>query len=66
MQQTYKQMRKRPDFIPILMDPGWVKTDMGDEGAKVEPRVSVTGILNVATKLRSVDAGMFYTYLNPW
>ncbi|OAX32364.1 NAD(P)-binding protein [Rhizopogon vinicolor AM-OR11-026] len=66
---TYKQSRERPDFIPILMDPGWVKTDMGGEGAKIEPHVSVTGILNVATKLTSADAGKFYTYLgkvNPW
>ena len=69
MPQTYKQSRERPDFIPILMDPGWVKTDMGGEGAKIEPHVSVTGILNVATKLTSADAGKFYTYLgkvNPW
>ncbi|KAG2123232.1 hypothetical protein DEU56DRAFT_873508 [Suillus clintonianus] len=55
---TYKQMREHPHFIPILMDPGRVKTDMCGKGAVIEPHVSVTGILNV-----------FYNYLgnqNPW
>ncbi|KAG0696630.1 NAD(P)-binding protein [Suillus ampliporus] len=60
---TYKQMRERPDFIPIVMDPGWVKTDMGGERAKIETHVSVAGILNVVTQLTSADAGKFYTYL---
>lgn len=53
MRQTYKQMREHPHFIPILMDRGWVKTDMGGKGAVIEPHVSVTGILNVVTKLTS-------------
>ncbi|KAG1729354.1 uncharacterized protein EDB91DRAFT_814851 [Suillus paluster] len=66
---TYKQMRERPDFIPILMDPGWVKTDLGGERAKIETHVSVTGILNVVTQLTLADAGKFYNYLGkqiPW
>lgn len=24
--QTYKQAKERPDLIPLLVDPGWVKT----------------------------------------
>ncbi|KAG1718018.1 uncharacterized protein EDB91DRAFT_1258990 [Suillus paluster] len=67
---TYKQMRERPDFIPILMDPGWVKTDLGGERAKIETHVSVTGILNVVdTNLRWLTRASFTNYLGkqiPW
>lgn len=24
--QTYKQAKERPDLVPFLVDPGWVKT----------------------------------------
>jgi len=34
--QTYKQAKERPDLIPIVLDPGWVKTEMGGQGALIE------------------------------
>ncbi|KAG1721883.1 hypothetical protein EDB19DRAFT_1898256 [Suillus lakei] len=60
---TYKQISERPHFISILIDPGWVKTDMGGKGVVIEPHVSVTGILNVVTKLTSADMCKFYNYM---
>jgi len=50
----------------ICMDPGWVKTRMGGEGAILEPEVSIGGMLNTIYKSES---GKFYTYTGeqvPW
>ncbi|KIJ61072.1 hypothetical protein HYDPIDRAFT_138183 [Hydnomerulius pinastri MD-312] len=66
---TYKQARERPDFIPIVLDPGWVKTDMGGDGAMLEPHESVSGILKVLQGLTSEDGGKFFGYRGneiPW
>jgi len=53
----------------ICMDPGWVKTRMGGEGAILEPDVSIGGMLKVAHNLKDSDTGKFYTYTGaevPW
>ena len=53
----------------ICMDPGWVKTRMGGEGAMIEANVSVEGMLEVVEGLRIGDSGKFYKYdgtLVPW
>ncbi|EXJ73725.1 uncharacterized protein A1O5_03487 [Cladophialophora psammophila CBS 110553] len=53
----------------ICMDPGWVKTRMGGEGAILEPEVSIGGMLNVLHELKDSDTGKFYTYTGeevPW
>ncbi|KAF8438187.1 hypothetical protein L210DRAFT_2311095 [Boletus edulis BED1] len=38
---TYKQAKERPDLIPFLVDPGWVKTDMDGSYAQ---RLSLTRV----------------------
>jgi len=66
---TYKQARARPDFTAIVLDPGWVKTAMGGEGAVLEPEESVTGIVKVVTSVTSKDSGKFFRYNgtnHPW
>ncbi|KAH7928766.1 NAD(P)-binding protein [Leucogyrophana mollusca] len=66
---TYKQARERPDLIPFVIDPGWVKTDMGGEGAMLEPHESVAGILKVAKEVTKDSAGKFFGYRGneiPW
>ncbi|KAH7927686.1 NAD(P)-binding protein [Leucogyrophana mollusca] len=66
---TYKQARERPDLIPFVIDPGWVKTKMGGAGAILEPHQSVTGILKVITSATPTNAGKFYGYMGneiPW
>ncbi|KAI0628066.1 C-factor [Trametes polyzona] len=66
---TYKQKVERPDIISVVVDPGWVKTDMGGEGAMLEPEFSVSNILKVVTSLTAKDSGKFFKYNGeelPW
>lgn len=48
--------------VVIVMDPGWVKTRMGGEGAVLEPEESIGGMLKVLHGLKSEDNGKFFTY----
>ncbi|USP73595.1 short chain dehydrogenase reductase sdr [Curvularia clavata] len=53
----------------ICMDPGWVKTRMGGEGAVLEAKESVRGMLDVVAGLKDVDSGKFYRHdgeIVPW
>lgn len=55
--------------IVICMDPGWVKTRMGGEGAVLEPHQSIGGMLKTVHGLKKEDNGKFYTYTGeqvPW
>ncbi|KAG6375957.1 hypothetical protein JVT61DRAFT_2834 [Boletus reticuloceps] len=66
---TYKQAREHPDLIPIVLEPGWVKTDMGGPGAETEPAESVAGTLKVLRGLTKENAGKFFSYKGnevPW
>lgn len=56
-------------FTCVVMHPGWVKTDMGGEGADITPEVSVKGLLDVLSGLSPDDNGKFYDYQGqeiPW
>jgi len=46
----------------ICMDPGWVKTRMGGEGAMIEASVSVGSMLEVVGGLKEADSGKFFRY----
>ncbi|MCJ1412567.1 hypothetical protein MMC19_006664 [Ptychographa xylographoides] len=53
----------------ICMDPGWVKTRMGGEGAVLEPQESIGGMLRTIHKIGKTENGRFYTYTGeevPW
>ncbi|KZT06973.1 C-factor [Laetiporus sulphureus 93-53] len=66
---TYKQAKARPDFTAVCMDPGWVKTALGGEGAVLEVEESVTGILKVLSSVNTKDSGKFLRYngtQHPW
>ncbi|KAI0325655.1 C-factor [Cubamyces sp. BRFM 1775] len=66
---TYKQKAERPDITAVLIDPGWVKTELGGEGALLEPEFSVSNILRVVTGLTNKDSGKFFKYTGeeiPW
>lgn len=55
--------------VVICMDPGWVKTRMGGEGAVLEAEVSIGGILRTVHGLKGEDNGKFFTYdgsVVPW
>ena len=49
-------------IVSIVVNPGWVQTDMGGSRAKLTPEQSVTGILNVVENLTQADAGRFLNW----
>ena len=53
---------KPKGVIVVAMDPGWVKTRMGGEGAMLEPHESIGGMLGTIHKLKIDDAAKFYKY----
>jgi hypothetical protein len=56
-------------IVSIVIDPGWVKTDMGGPGAWITPEESVSGILKVADNLTMDQTGKFFHYSGsevPW
>lgn len=46
----------------VMIDPGWVKTDMGGPGAHLEPEESARGLLRVIDGLTLDDTGRFLRY----
>jgi len=59
---TYKQAKARPDLIAYVIDPGWVKTDMGGPGAMLEPHETVAKQLKLATSVTAKDSGKFFSH----
>ena len=60
---------KFPGAVAIVIDPGWVKTRLGGEGAILEPEVSIGGMLKVIHGLGKDDNGKFFSYQGdeiPW
>jgi NAD(P)-dependent dehydrogenase (short-subunit alcohol dehydrogenase family) len=56
-------------FICVVLSPGWVKTDMGGEGATLTPRESVRAMLKVIDGLTPKDSGKFLDHRGrelPW
>lgn len=50
------------DYSVICMDPGWVKTRMGGDGAILEPHVSISGMLSTIHKAqKNGETAKFYT-----
>jgi len=48
--------------IVAALSPGWVRTDMGGEGATLAPEVSVSGLRKVLNGLRHEDSGKFFSH----
>jgi len=46
----------------VALSPGWVRTDMGGEGAALAPQTSVSGLRKVLGGLRTEDSGKFFSY----
>jgi hypothetical protein len=53
----------------VALHPGWVRTDMGGDGALLAPRDSVAGLLRVIDGLQADDSGRFLDWQGqtlPW
>jgi NAD(P)-dependent dehydrogenase (short-subunit alcohol dehydrogenase family) len=48
--------------IVAALSPGWVRTDMGGQGAPLTPEVSVRGLRKVLAGLRPEDSGKFFSH----
>jgi NAD(P)-dependent dehydrogenase (short-subunit alcohol dehydrogenase family) len=56
-------------IVCVVINPGWVKTDMGGPGAPLIPQESVTAMRRLIASLRLKDSGKFYDYSGnayPW
>lgn len=52
-----------PESITVgLIDPGWVRTDMGGVAANVEPDAVAKGVLSICTKLSPAQTGKFFKW----
>jgi NAD(P)-dependent dehydrogenase (short-subunit alcohol dehydrogenase family) len=46
----------------VLVNPGWVKTDMGGQAARLTPQESVTALRELIETLGPKQSGKFYNY----
>jgi len=56
-------------IVAVVVDPGWVKTDMGGFNAPLTPEESVQGLVRVIDDITEQDAGHFLTWRgleHPW
>ena len=52
-----------PEAIPVvLVDPGWVRTDMGGLDAEEDPTEVAQGMLAIAERLTIKDTGKFFRF----
>jgi NAD(P)-dependent dehydrogenase (short-subunit alcohol dehydrogenase family) len=56
-------------IMAVVLDPGWVKTDMGGKNALISTEESVSGMMKVIGSLDESKSGMWFNYRGnvvPW
>jgi NAD(P)-dependent dehydrogenase (short-subunit alcohol dehydrogenase family) len=56
-------------LLSVVVDPGWVRTEMGGTGATLQPADSASGIIRLADQLHTEENGSFMTWQGqqvPW
>ncbi len=56
-------------IIVVALSPGWVRTDMGGEGADLTPEESIADLRAVIDRLTPADSGHFFNHTGeerPW
>ena len=53
---------KEHGILALVLDPGWVLTDMGGPNARIDVTTSVSGMLNVMERLNKDSVGSFIKY----
>jgi NAD(P)-dependent dehydrogenase (short-subunit alcohol dehydrogenase family) len=59
---TLAEEVRKHGLISVVLNPGWVQTDMGGAGAPVPVRDSAAGLLRVIDGLTAADSGKFLDY----
>jgi NAD(P)-dependent dehydrogenase (short-subunit alcohol dehydrogenase family) len=49
-------------YTCVVLNPGWVRTDMGGAGAPLTPEASVRGLLRLIDRLTPKDTGSFFSW----
>ncbi len=58
-----------PEYVSIVLHPGWVKTDMGGSEAPTTPEESVAGMWKVIQRVGAKESGKFFDFEGdelPW
>ncbi|KAI0063892.1 hypothetical protein BV25DRAFT_1801624, partial [Artomyces pyxidatus] len=67
--KTAPKAAERPDLITLVINPGWVRMDIGGPNAPLSTKDSVYGLLKVVIPATKDQSGRFFSHnrdIIPW